>query len=76
MSKDTVEGDQFCMNCESCGEHGGCTNKKAVQVWFTNQVNKCKYFKGQLEQVDWSKATPVGARPSTFSRNKRERGEI
>lgn len=68
MNINDIEGSQFCMNCEYIGERGKCMHPLAEQVWHINQLNDCDYFRGELEQIDWSKATPVGYRPSTFSK--------
>ncbi|MGF7010552.1 hypothetical protein M2146_001076 [Lachnospiraceae bacterium PF1-22] len=68
MDVNKINGTQFCKNCEFIRQHGKCKHPKAKKVWATNQRNGCDYFKGELVQVDWDKATPVGYRPSTFSK--------
>lgn len=70
MDINKISGTQLCKNCNYCdmNNRGKCFNTKAEQVWATNQRNGCDFFDGELVQIDWSKATPVGYRPSTFSR--------
>jgi hypothetical protein len=71
MDINKINGTQLCKNCVYCGEKGKCKNSEATQVWATNQRNGCDYFHGELVQIDWSKAIPVGARPSTFSKGSK-----
>lgn len=70
MDVNKINGTQLCKNCKSCdiGNRGRCTNPKAKQRWAVNQRNGCDFFEGELVQIDWSKAIPVGYRPSTFGR--------
>lgn len=63
------KGTQICLNCSFWNSKTLCQNKKAKRRWFANQKNNCSYFYGNLLAIDWNKATPVGARPSTFSKN-------
>lgn len=70
MNVKNINGTQLCKNCDFCdmGNRGKCTNSKAKKVWATNQINGCDFFKGELVQIDWNNATPIGYRPSTFSK--------
>lgn len=68
MNVEDINGSQFCMNCKYIGERGCCKHPKAKNTWATNQRNGCDFFDGELVQIDWNKATPIGYRPSTFSR--------
>lgn len=68
MIVNKINGTQLCKNCDFCGEHSKCTNMKAKQSWAINQRNGCGYFCGELVQINWNKAVPLGARPSTFNR--------
>ena len=69
MDINKINGTQLCKNCNHWHRKLHCQNTKAKKVWFANQRNGCDYFDGELVQIDWSKATPIGARPSTFSRH-------
>jgi hypothetical protein len=62
---DITCGDKFCMNCTYWNK-GKCSKFNAFRIG--NTVTLCDYFNGKLESVDWSKAYPVGYRPSTFSK--------
>lgn len=69
-----MNGEQYCMYCKYWGNTNGkacCTNPKAKQVWFANQLNGCDHFDGELQpKKDWSKAWAVGYRPGTFGKSK------
>lgn len=68
MNIDKIKGTQLCLNCIYLGEKGKCKNKKASQLWFTNQRNGCDFFDGKLVNIDWNKAVPIGYRPSIISK--------
>lgn len=68
MNVDKINGTQLCKNCTYCGEHGKCKNPNAEQVWAINQRNGCDFFEGELIDIDWNKTTPIGYRPSIFSK--------
>ena len=78
MDVNKINGEQYCMNCKYWKKVWNkkynrpcacCTNDKSDKVWFANQLNGCDYFDGKLQpKKDWSKATIMGYRPSTFSR--------
>ena len=68
MNVNILNGSQFCKNCKHLRKGVKCIHPLAKQVWATNQRNGCDFFKGDLVQVDWSKAIPMGYRPSTFSK--------
>lgn len=71
MDINKIEGEQYCMHCNSWKRTNGrmcCGNDKAKKCWFANQLNGCDYFDGELQpKTNWDKAWKVGYRPSTFS---------